>query len=115
MRGKNVKGLGYYLFLFGGITGLCLLFLLNFIYIFLAIGLTVLGLIALPSVLLGLMGVITVITDLPMLPLLLISSGILLLGSGMCMGAASLCPGSLNLLHRFTVALGYRRKRAEDE
>ena len=110
-----MKRLSYYLYLFGGITGLCLLFLLNFIYIFLAIGLTVLGIIAFPSVLLGLMGVITVITDLSTLSLLLISLGILFLGAGMCMGTAAVCPGSLSLLHRFTVSLGYRRKRAEDE
>lgn len=110
-----MKRLSYYLYLFGGITGFCLLFLLNFIYIFIAIGLTVLGIIAFPSVLLGIMGVITIITDLGTLPLLLISAGFLFLGAGMCMGTAALCPGSLSLLHRFTVTLGYKRKRAENE
>lgn len=110
-----MKRLGYYLYLFGGITGLCLLFLLNFLYIFVATGLTVLGIITFPSVLLGIMGIITIITDLGALPLFLISVGFLFLGAGMCMGTATLCPASLNLLHRFTVTLGYKRKRAEDE
>lgn len=110
-----MKRLSYYLYLIGGIMGLSLLFLINFLYIFTAIGLTVLGIIAFPSVLLGTMGVVTIITDLETLPLLLISMGILLLGAGMCFGTAALCPGSLNLLHRFTVTLGYKRKQAENE
>lgn len=114
-RGEALKKLGYYLYFIGGSLGLLLLFLLNFCYLFIAAGLTALGIIAFPSVLLGIIGFLTVITDLGTLPLLLISGGALLLGGGLCLGTVTVCPASLSLLHRFRVSLGYRKERVYNE
>ena len=114
-EGAGLKKLGYYLYFIGGSLGLVLLFLLNFCYLFIAAGLTALGIIAFPSVLLGIIGFLTVITDLGTLPLLLISGGSLLLGGGLCLGTVKVCPASLSLLHRFRVSLGYRKERVSDE
>ncbi len=110
-----MKKTGYYLYFIGGYSGLLLLFLLNFCYLFTAVGLTALGLIAFPSSVLGLFGILTVITDLGTLPLLLISGGALLLGGGLCLGAVAVCPASLSLLHRFRISLGYRKERVYNE
>ena len=114
-RGAGLKKIGYYLYFIGGSLGLVLLFLLNFCYLFIAAGLTALGIIAFPSALLGLIGFLTVITDLGVVPLLLISGGALLLGGGLCLGAVTVCPASLSVLHRFRVSLGYRKERVYNE
>lgn len=110
-----MKKAGYHFYIIGGYFGLFMLFLLNLCYIFTAIGLLALGLIAVPSVLLGTVGVLTIISDIAELPMLMISGGVLLLGFGMCTGIFALCPASVNLLHRFRRQAYFRRKRAYDE
>ena len=54
----------YCLYIFFGALAFFLLFLLNFLYIFVALGLLSLGLIAFPSSLLGAAGIINIVTDL---------------------------------------------------
>ncbi|MDE7234678.1 MAG: hypothetical protein K2N29_06420 [Ruminiclostridium sp.] len=66
-----------------GAVGAVLLFLLNFCWLFAAIGLFSLGLAAFPATLLSAAGVIHVTSDLSLLPLLLVSIVTLLLGFGL--------------------------------
>lgn len=97
-----------------GAVGAALLFLLNFCYLFTAVGLFSLGLAAFPAVLLGAAGVIHVTSDLSLLPLLLVSLGTLLLGFGLCAGSLSVCPASARLVFRFFARRERERERASD-
>ena len=105
-----MKKAAYCLYIFFGGIGFFLLFLLNFLYIFVALGLLSLGLIAFPSSLLGSAGIINIVTDLSSGALMLISGGALLTGLGMCLGAAGLCPKSLELFRRFLKRAGFKRQ-----
>lgn len=106
-----MKKIRYYGCFAAGAAGLILLFLLNFCYIFAALGLLAFGLAAFPSVLLGAAGVIHITTDLPFPSLLSIGAGALLLGFGMCLGSAAVCPASVRCLYKFTASLEKARKR----
>lgn len=97
-----------------GAVGTALLFLLNFCWLFAAIGLFSLGLAAFPAALLGAAGVIHVTSDLSLLPLLLVSLGTLLLGFGLCVGSLSVCPASARLVFRFFARRERERERASD-
>lgn len=105
-----MKKAAYCLYIFFGAFGFFLLFLLNFLYIFVALGLLSLGLIAFPSSLLGAAGIINIVTDLSGMSLMLISGGALLTGLGMCLCAAGLCSGSLGLFRRFLKRAGFKRQ-----
>lgn len=110
-----MKKTRYYGFLILGTAGMAALFLLNFLYLFLALGLFSLGLIAVPAALLGAADVIHITTDLPFPSLLFVSSGILLLGFGMCLGAFVVCPASVSRLRCLRVRFGWKKRRCGDE
>ncbi len=110
-----MKKISYAFRLFIGFIGFILLFLLNFIYIFCALGFLSLGLIVFPSSLLGMLGVIVVTTDLGLPVLAVLGAGLMLLGGGMCLGAAFVCPASLNRLHYFRKGTEWRKRRLKDE
>lgn len=95
-------------------VGAVFLFLLNFCYLFAALGLFSLGLAAFPASLLGAAGVIHVTSDLSLLPLLLVSMGAFLLGFGMCLGSLSVCPASARLVFRFFARRERERERLSD-
>jgi len=100
--------------LFFGRTGFFILFLLNFLYIFIALGLFSFGLIVFPSALLGILGVLVIITDIG-LPVLLIGGlGLLVLGAGLCGSIPFVCSASVNRLHYFRVGSEWRKKAEEE-
>ena len=109
------SGTDYRLYLTGSFIRLLLLFVCVFLYLFMSIGLFVLGMIALPSSLLGAMGVLTVVTDLSGTALLLISGGILLVGAGMCVGAAVVCPAAFRVYKRTEKTARLKKEKASEE
>ncbi|MBQ8411809.1 MAG: hypothetical protein IJX15_08805 [Ruminiclostridium sp.] len=110
-----MKKLSYTVRIFFGIIGFTILFLLNFLYIFLALGFLSLGLIVFPASLLGMLDVIIVTTDLGLPVLAAAGIGFILLGGGMCFGAAFVCPGSLKRFHWFCKGTEWRKRRLRDE
>ena len=110
-----MKKAGYYFWLISGIFGFLLLFLLNFLYIFCALGLLSAGLIIFPSALLGVIGAVAVITDIGLPVLAALGLGFMFVGGGMCLGTAFVCPASISLMHRFAKAMEWRRRRLYDE
>ena len=94
---------------------LLLTFAAVFVYLFLSIGLFVLGIIVLPSALLGFAGVLTVVTDLSRTALLLISGGILLTGAGMCLGAAAVCRKAFGFYQRISKTARIKKEKASEE
>ena len=110
-----MKKASYYFRLISGVLGFMVLFLLNFLYIFCALGLLSAGLIVFPSAFLGIIGVVAVITDMGLPVMVILGLGLMLLGGGMCLGTAVVCPASVNLLHRFMKATEWRKRRLYDE
>ena len=109
-----MKKASRFLRLFFGRIGFFILFLLNFLYIFLSLGLFSFGLIAFPSAILGILGVLVIVTDIG-LPVLLIGGlGILFLGAGLCGCIPFVCSSSLNRLHYFRVGSEWRKKAEEE-
>jgi hypothetical protein len=99
-----------------GRIGGALLFLLTVCYIFAALGIFSLGLIAFPSALLGRLGLLTVISDLAPLALMLISGGILLLGTGMSLCIIPVCIALTGRLKRISrTAEIFGKKAAYEE
>ncbi|MCR4779695.1 MAG: hypothetical protein K5876_01225 [Ruminiclostridium sp.] len=95
--------------------GGAVLFLLTVCYIFAALGILSLGLIAFPSVLLGRLGLLTVTSDLAPAALMLISSGILLVGAGMSLCIIPICSALINRLKSISRTVGILRKKASNE
>ncbi|MCM1333979.1 MAG: hypothetical protein NC084_07370 [Bacteroides sp.] len=110
-----MKRLRYTVRLCLGAVGLTLLFLLNFLYLAAALGLFTLGVVIVPSTLLGAAGVIHVSSDLSLPALLFVGGGIFFLGFGMCLGIAVVCPASAAVLRRFCVGMSRRKERIGDE
>lgn len=110
-----MKKAGYYFRLVSGVFGFLILFLLNFLYIFCALGLLSAGLIVFPSAILGTIGAVAVITDMGLPVMAALGLGLILLGGGMCLGTAVVCPASVNLMHRFMKATEWRKRRLYDE
>lgn len=107
-----MKKTSYYLYAFFGRVGIGLLFLLDFIYVFTAIGLFALGIIVFPCSALGVVGVLSVVSDIAFFPLLLMSLGVLLLGLGMCLGIFPVCRSTLTTLRRFMKSSEHKRRHA---
>lgn len=101
--------------LFFGRTGFFLLFILNFLYIFISLGLFSFGLIVFPASILGILGVLVIVTDIGLPVLMTGGLGILLLGGGMCGMIPFLCRACVNRLHYFRVGTEWRKKAEEDE
>lgn len=110
-----MKKLSYAVRIFFGIIGFTLLFLLNFLYIFLALGFLSLGLIVFPSALLGMLEVIIITADSGLPVLAVFGMGLILLGGGMCFGMAFVCPASLKRFQRFCKGTEWRKRRLRDE
>lgn len=105
----------YLLRLIFGTIGFFLLFILNFIYIFVSLLTLSLGLIIFPCALLGMTDILVVTGDFG-LPVLFIGGlGAFILGGGMCMGAFFVCKGSLNRFNAFNKGNFWRKKRLRDE
>ncbi len=110
-----MKKAKWYFRLVRGVFGFAVLFLLIFLYIFLALGLLSAGLIVFPSALLGMAGALDIITDAGLPVLCVLGLGMLLLGGGMCLGTAFVCPACVNRLHSFTKSLDWQKRRLYDE
>ncbi len=102
----------YYTF---GRIGLALLFALTACYVFAALGLLSLGIVAFPSVLLGRLGILTVTSDIQSGALLFLSAGALLLGAGMSFGVIPVCRAAYGVLVRFGKRSAVRRERAYND
>ena len=100
---------------FFGCVGLVMLFIVTACYVFAALGLLALGVVAFPSVMLGRLGILTVTSDIQSGALLLISAGVLLLGAGMSFGAIPVCRSAYGVLSRFVKRAAVRRERAYNE
>lgn len=98
-----------------GCIGLTLLFVLTACYVFAALGLLSLGIVAFPSVLLGRLGILTVTSDIQSGALLFISAGVLLLGAGMSFGVIPVCRSAYGVLTRFVRRAAARRERAYND
>lgn len=110
-----MKKAAYYLRLFFGKIGFIILFFLNFIFIFTALGVFALGLIVFPTAFLGLIGVLPVISSLGLPVLLMGGIGMILFGGGMCLGAVFMCRASVNSLHYFRKGMWWKKRRLKDE
>lgn len=105
----------YRIYNFAGRIGSVLLFVIAACYVFTALGLFSLGIVAFPSVLLGRLGILTVTSDISGGALLMISGGVLLLGTGMCLGAVPVCASFYGIFRRFLKSSAVRRERAYNE
>lgn len=111
----DMQKLSYAFRLVFGTAGFFLLFVFDFLWIFIALALFSLGLIVFPSALLGMLDVVVVTTDLG-LPVLAVGGlGAILLGGGLCLGAVLLCQASLNRLRAFRKGTEWKKRRLRNE
>lgn len=110
-----MRKLSYAFRLFFGTAGFFLLFILNFLFIFLALAVFSLGLIVFPASVLGMLDILVITTDLGLPVLMLGGLGGIFLGGGMCLCAAFFCIGSVNRLRYFRKGTEWKKRRLKNE
>ncbi len=110
-----MQKLSYAIRIFFGTAGFFLLFILNFLFIFLALAVFSLGLIVFPASILGMLDLIVITTDLGLPVLTFGGLGGIFLGSGMCLCAVFSCNGSLNRLRYFRKGTEWKKRRLRNE